>query len=282
MNNILVTGAAGFIGGHLLNTLNKRNDKFFAATRANGDISSVQTWENFPDCNIVIHLAGKSFVPESWSKVHDFTEANLLSTISALEYCKQRNSRLIYISSYMYGNPSHLPISEKMPVVIKNPYALTKRWAEESCEFYHNNFDIPITILRPFNVYGPGQSSNFLLPHIINQLKYGKEIRVKDLAPKRDYIYIKDLINAIIKAIDTNLGYEIFNIGSGESYSVKEIISIVQEISGLSLPVFSEESERKSEIMNTIADISKANELLKWAPYFDIYKGLQETIECVS
>jgi nucleoside-diphosphate-sugar epimerase len=182
----------------------------------------------------------------------------------------------------MYGNPSHLPISEKMPVVIKNPYALTKRWAEESCEFYHNNFDIPITILRPFNVYGPGQSSNFLLPHIINQLKYGKEIRVKDLAPKRDYIYIKDLINAIIKAIDTNLGYEIFNIGSGESYSVKEIISIVQEISGLSLPVFSEESERKSEIMNTIADISKANELLKWAPYFDIYKGLQETIECVS
>ena len=282
MNNILVTGAAGFIGGHLLNTLNKRNDIFFAATRKNGDISLTQTWKNFPDCNIVVHLAGKSFVPESWSNVHAYTEANLLSTISALEYCKQRNAKLIYLSSYMYGNPSYLPISENMPLIVQNPYALTKRWAEESCEFYSNNFDIPITIIRPFNVYGPGQSSNFLLPHIINQLKYGKEIRVKDLAPKRDYIYIEDLINAIIKAIDTDLGYEIFNIGSGESYSVREIISIVQKIYGSNLPIYSEESTRKAEIMNTIADISKANKILQWSPCCDIYMGLKETIESIN
>jgi GDP-4-dehydro-6-deoxy-D-mannose reductase len=282
MNNILVTGAAGFIGSHLVNTLYKSSDNFFAASRSNGDISLNQTWKNFPDCNIVVHLAGKSFVPESWANFHSYAEANLLSTISALEYCRQRRAKLIYLSSYMYGNPSYLPISENMPVVVQNPYALTKRWAEDSCEFYSNNYDIPITIIRPFNVYGPGQSSNFLVPHLISQLKLGKEIRVKDLAPKRDYVYINDLISAIIKAVKIDLGYEIFNIGSGKSYSVKEIISIVQEIYGSSLPVFSEESERKSEIMDTIADISKANKLLNWSPCCDIYNGLQKTIESIN
>jgi GDP-4-dehydro-6-deoxy-D-mannose reductase len=279
MNNILVTGACGFIGTHLLKALNKRDNFVYAASRNDGDISLNETWNNFPDCDIVIHLAGKSFVPESWTDVYGYSETNLLSTIAALEYCKNKNAKLIFLSSYLYGNPVSLPISENAPLIIQNPYALTKKWAEESCEFYSNNYHIPVTIIRPFNVYGPGQSSSFLLPHIINQIKNNNEIKVKDLTPKRDYIYITDLINAIIKAIDTNFEFEIFNIGSGLSYSVGEIISMIQEIFGLNLPVLSEDTIRKGEIMNTIADISKAKQILNWAPTYDIYNGLKETIE---
>ena len=278
MNSILVTGSTGFIGTHLLKTLNKRNDSVYAASRNDGDISLTQTWNSFPDCNIVIHLAGKSFVPDSWTDVYGYSQTNLLSTIAALEYCKNKNARLIFLSSYLYGNPFSLPISENAPLIIQNPYALTKKWAEESCEFYSNNYNIPVTIIRPFNVYGPGQSSSFLLPQIINQIKSKNEIKLKDLTPKRDYIYITDLINAIIKAIDTNLGFEIFNIGSGVSYSVEEIVSIIQKIFGLNLPVLSEDTIRKGEIMNTIAEISKANQILNWAPIYSIYDGLKETI----
>lgn len=278
MNSILVTGSTGFIGTHLLKTLNKRNDFVYSASRNDGDISLTQTWNSFPDCDIVIHLAGKSFVPDSWTDVYGYSQTNLLSTIAALEYCKNKNARLIFLSSYLYGNPVSLPISENAPLIIQNPYALTKKWAEESCEFYSNNYNIPVTIIRPFNVYGPGQSSSFLLPQIINQIKSKKEIKLKDLTPKRDYIYITDLINAIIKAIDTNLGFELFNIGSGVSYSVEEIVSIIQKIFGLNLPVLSEDTIRKGEIMNTIADISKANQILNWAPTYSIYDGLKETI----
>ena len=282
MNNILVTGAGGFIGTHLLDALNRRNDNYFATTRKNGNISLTETWKNFPSCSTVIHIAGKSFVPESWSNVHDYIEANLQSTISALEYCKERNARLIFLSSYMYGNPDFLPIPETAQLKVQNPYAITKKWAEEACEFYSNNFNIPITIFRPFNVYGPGQPSNFLLPHIICQLKKGKEIRVKDLSPKRDYIFVKDLIHAIIMSIDKNLGFEVFNIGSGKSYSVEEIISFIQQINNSNLPVFSENTIRKGEILDTIADISKATELLNWSPTWNIYTGLKETIESIN
>jgi GDP-4-dehydro-6-deoxy-D-mannose reductase len=278
MNKILITGATGFIGTHLLKALSNRNDFIYAASRNDGDISLINTWENFPDCNIVVHLAGKSFIPDSWKDVYSYSQNNLLSTISALEYCKNRNARLIFLSSYMYGNPITLPISENDPIIVQNPYALTKKWAEESCEFYSKNNNIPVTIIRPFNVYGPGQSISFLLPHIINQIKNNKEIKVKDLVPKRDYIYIADLINLIIKAIDTKLEFEVFNVGSGISYSVGEIISMIQKIFGSNLPVFTDDTIRKGEIMNTIADITKANKILNWAPNYDIYKGLKETI----
>ena len=282
MINILVTGSTGFIGKHLIKELNKIDVNIFPTTRKDGDICLTETWNNYPDCELVIHLAAKSFIPDSWLDIYDYSKTNLLSTIAALEYCKKRNAKLIFISSYLYGNPLTLPISENTPLKIQNPYALTKKWAEESCEFYSLNYNIPITIIRPFNVYGPGQSSHFLIPHIINQLKYNKEIRVKDLEPMRDYIYITDLVNAIIKSININRKFEIFNIGSGISYSVSELILIIQKIYGSNLPILSDKISRNCEIINTVADISKANQILNWSPSYDIYSGLKETLDSIK
>ena len=126
------------------------------------------------------------------------------------------------------------------------------------------------------------QASNFLLPHIVNQLKTKSEIRVNDLEPKRDYIYVKDLVNAIMAALEVNLKFEVFNIGSGESYSVCEIIGILQKISATNFPVNSNNNIRIGEILDTVADISKAKKHLNWSPSWNIYAGLKEVFESVN
>jgi nucleoside-diphosphate-sugar epimerase len=135
-----------------------------------------------------------------------------------------------------------------------------------------------MVIVRPFNLYGFGQSNNFLIPEIINQVLGSNAVHIKDLEPKRDYIYIDDFIDAIIRCLDLHK-FEIFNIGSGESFSVGELIQMIQTICGTQLPVFSSAEKRPAEIMNTIADISKAKELLHWSPSTSMFNGLAAIIE---
>jgi nucleoside-diphosphate-sugar epimerase len=124
-------------------------------------------------------------------------------------------------------------------------------------------------------VYGTGQSDQFLIPSLISQVSTKKEIYVKDLEPKRDYLYVDDLIKAIVKAVNYQGKFDIFNIGSGISCSVKELIDIIQSCAGTDLPVFSESARRKNEIMDTIADISHAKEVLKWQPERSLEDGIR-------
>ena len=173
----------------------------------------------------------------------------------------------------MYGNHVSLAILECANLKVQNQYALTKNWSEDACELFSNNFKIAITFIRPFNFYGPRQPSIFLLEHIISQLRNNDEIRVKDLEPRRDYVYVKDLINAILKTVETDLDFEFFNVGFGESYSVGDIITFAQKLYNSQLPVSSEDTSRKVEIMNTIVDKSKAKKILNWSPEWDIIKS---------
>jgi GDP-4-dehydro-6-deoxy-D-mannose reductase len=178
----------------------------------------------------------------------------------------------------MYGNPEFLPIPETAKLEASNPYALSKKLAEEACRFYSNSHSLDITVLRPFNVYGTGQPTDFLIPSIISQIKNSDSILVKDLEPKRDYVYIDDLVFAIITAIQSLKGYKAYNIGSGISYSVAELIDILQELAGTSLPVFSAMERRKDEIMDTVADISLAKKELRWYPKTNLKRGLKELL----
>jgi nucleoside-diphosphate-sugar epimerase len=247
-------------------------------TRTFGEITETSTWNSLPKADVVIHLAAKSFVPDSWSNISGFISCNLGGTIEALNYCKLRNSKLVYISSYLYGNPKKLPITESDELSVNNPYALTKKLAEESCKFYAENFGVPVTILRPFNVYGVGQLDHFLIPSLIKQVRNQSEIHVKDLVPKRDYLYIEDLTSAITKAIIYQTNFDVFNIGSGVSFSVKDLIDLIQHSAGTNHPVYSESSRRKNEIMDTIADISHAKELLNWQPLWSLKDGIKQMI----
>jgi GDP-4-dehydro-6-deoxy-D-mannose reductase len=278
MTKVLITGSSGFIGKHLTQIMRSAEFDVVAIDSSWGDVSEQTTWNDLPLVDIVIHLAGKSFVPASWEDPSLFFKSNVLGTIEALNYCKKNKSSLVFLSSYMYGNPEFLPIPETAKLEASNPYALSKKLAEEACRFYSNSHSLDITVLRPFNVYGTGQPTDFLIPSIISQIKNSDSILVKDLEPKRDYVYIDDLVFAIITAIQSLKGYKVYNIGSGISYSVAELIDILQELAGTSLPVFSAMERRKDEIMNTIADISLANQELTWHPKTNLKRGLKELL----
>jgi GDP-4-dehydro-6-deoxy-D-mannose reductase len=279
MTKILVTGSNGFIGSNLIPKLHSAGYQVIPIDIHDGDIAKEETWKNLPGTNVVVHLAAKSFVPESWLNSHEYFRCNLLGTAAALNYCKTHHSRMIFLSSYMYGNAELMPINENAKLNPTNPYALSKKLAEELCAFYARNLGVETTILRPFNIYGPGQSENFMIQSVISQIIKGGAIHVKDLEPKRDYVYIDDVVNAILKAITIKSSWNTVNIGSGISYSVSEVIQILQDILGTNLPVVSGNERRQGEIMNTVADIEKAKEVLGWQPLINFHNGLRKIIE---
>ncbi len=278
MARILVTGASGFIGRHLVPALRDAGHAVFEVDINSGDVADESTWVDFPRSDVVLHLAGKTFVPDSWADPAGFIKCNLLGTVSALNYCRRNNARLVFLSSYLYGNQKVLPIPETAPLVVNNPYGLSKKLAEEACWFFSDSFGIHVTILRLFNVYGPWQPEHFLIPSIIRQVNAGQVIRVKDLEPKRDYVYVKDVAQAILKAVDCQEGFRIFNIGSGASHSVEELIRIIQSIMKTDLPVKVDAERRKDEIMNTVADITASKHHLGWAPRWTLHRGVQHML----
>lgn len=279
MAKVLLTGSTGFIGKNLYLQLQNKGHEIFPVNSLNGDITKQETWNSFPQADIVVHLAARTFVPDSWTQPLSFLSTNLNGTACALEYCKNSKAQLIFISSYLYGNPESLPISEEAKLFANNPYSLSKKMAEELCKFYSDNFGVKVIILRPFNVYGPGQGDNFLIPQIIKQIYSHNKIEVKDLKPKRDYVYVEDFVTAIERCFYLDDYFNIINIGTGISYSVDEVISLTQKIIGSNCVVESLEVRRSGEVMDTIADISKAETILKWKPTWNLKDGISEIVK---
>lgn len=274
MTSLLVTGASGFVGTNLIRHLYRLGHDVHEVSRQTGDIAQRETWSRFPPCEFVIHLAANTFVPASWDQPTEFLSTNLLGTSQALEYCHQHGAKLVLLSSYLYGNPAKLPISEDHPLSPTNPYALSKDFAEQLCAFYKVANEVDSIILRPFNIYGPGQSSNFLIPSILRQITTEDRISVMSLTPRRDYVYVDDVVSAIVAALAYEGKHRCFNIGYGQSYSVNELISIMQTIWGTNLPILSSDIKRPHEILDTVADISLAENELGWSPQFAMSDGL--------
>ena len=230
MKKILITGSEGFVGKNLIRYLKNYSFQIIETKDKSFDLKLNESWKQIEKCDYLIHLAGKSFVPKSWEEPARFIENNILLITNALEYCRVNKTKLIFLSSYLYGNCKKMPIKENAPIEATNPYALSKLLSEKLCYFYKNNFQVNNIILRVFNLYGPGQPKEYLLSKITNQVRYENLIKVDDLSPKRDYVYIDDLCSAIVKAINYKGKEHIFNIGSGKSYSVKEVIYFIQNI----------------------------------------------------
>ena len=278
MASVLVSGADGFIGRHLVPELARHGHSVSEKSHGDGDVAEEATWNAFPEADILVHLAGRSYVPDSWTSPADFMRTNVLGAFRALEYCRAHGARIVLLSSYLYGNPSRLPISEDADVVALNPYALSKKLAEEACQFYWARFGVSATVLRPFNVYGPGQPPEFLVQSVIDQAQSAQPIRVKDLAPRRDYVYVGDLVQAIYQAVALDSVSGTFNVGSGQSHSVAEVVAIVQSACGTALPVLSTNEPRRDEIMDTVADISRAKRHLGWAPAWSLADGIRAMV----
>ena len=282
---ILVTGSSGFVGKNLVEELKREDADVLTLTDHDGrriDIRDQQRVmriiNGIRDIDIVYHLAAITSVPFSFENPRETYDVNVLGTLNILELCRSCNAdKIVFASSYVYGQPQYLPIDEKHPLQPTNPYARSKVLGEELCRAYNTDFGVKCIILRPFNIYGVGQNKNFLIPSIIAQLRYGK-IELKDPEPKRDFIYISDIIDAYIKAGEFNGDFDVFNIGYGKSYSVKEIVDKIIHLYGKDVKVKYSGERRKNEVMDTIANIKKAKEKLGWKPSVDIDNGLSNLL----
>jgi nucleoside-diphosphate-sugar epimerase len=228
--------------------------------------------------DILFHLASRSFVPDSWEDPEQFIEENVALMLNMLNYCRLNSVPLIYISAYIYGHQTALPISEAAIIQPSNPYAQSKYVCEQLCEFYVRVYSLDVTILRPFNVYGPGQDKKFLIPEIIGQVRKGERVLVNSFKPKRDYIYVEDVVEAIVVASGKIGGLQTYNLGTGTSNSVKDIIRNIENILGIKIHCKERGIIRNNEIKNVVADISNGLEALGWRPVFGLREGLSRML----
>jgi nucleoside-diphosphate-sugar epimerase len=179
----------------------------------------------------------------------------------------------------VYGQPQRLPIAEDDPLVAANPYAHTKILAEDTARFYERRFGISLLIVRPFNIYGPGQRGSFLIPSIVRQVldPAVEVVRVQDLRPKRDYLYIGDAMEFLVASLRAD-AQGIFNLGSGHSASVADVVQLVQSAAGVSKPVISASEPRPEEIMDVVADTSHAAAELGWRPRTSLADGIAAVV----
>lgn len=277
---ILITGGSGFIGKVLKTKLETENRKIVEINSEHGGVTNPDLLNALPQSiEYVFHLAGRTYVPESWTSPTGFFEVNTQGTQHVLEFCRRRHIGLTFISSYLYGPPQTLPIAETHPVCPNNPYAQSKYLAEELCAFYAREFEVDVKVIRPFNAYGMDQDERFLIPTIVEQALSPGPIKLKDLSPKRDYIHVADLVEALVCSFQAKTDrFSVYNVGSGESFSVQEVVAMVLDILGSSKDVVSENEVRKNELNNVVADISKARKELNWQPSYSLRSGLEQII----
>lgn len=280
--SILVTGSSGFIGRHLVEALKNNNFPVYTFDKTEGyDVCRKKSFSNFLNkgIKVVFHLAGQTYVPDSWTKTDIFYKNNILGTQNVLEFCRHTGAKLIYSSAYVYGLPKYLPIDEKHPVLPNNPYAHSKWLGEELCRFCAREYQNRILIIRPFNIYGPGQKERFLIPFLFKQIREKSSIKVKDDAPKRDYLYISDLIEAYLGFIDYEGKEQVFNVGYGVSFSVREIIEMMIETAGRPIKWSSQGQKRPYEIPDTMADNRLLRTTLGWEPKVTFREGIKRILD---
>lgn len=279
-NRVLVTGSGGFIGGAIARRLQAAGVEVLEAGRPSGiELSDWASVSGLPECDSVIHAAGRTYVPDSLVNPLPFYRDNVTTTLHLLELARRRHAVFVLASSYVYGTPRYLPIDESHPVNASNPYMSSKLLAEQLCEAYHRDFGLPVVILRLFNVYGSGQRKAFLVPAIADGVRRGV-LRLGDRSARRDFVHVDDAADAFIAALGVRgTGFDVFNIGSGASVSVEELVAMMQRLSGRTFEVEYGAQTRTSEITDVVADITSARQVLGWQPRIDLETGLRRVLE---
>jgi UDP-glucose 4-epimerase len=224
----------------------------------------------------VVHLAGLTYVPDSFDRPAEFYRVNVNSALTVAEFCRRRRvATLIYLNTYVYGPPHRLPVDEEHTISLPSPYHRSKKLAEDLLLGYFGREQTRVVALRVFNLYGPYQEGQFLIPKILREAQATSCVTVMDLEPRRDYLYVADLVRLIQAGLErTELPGGVYNVGTGTSYSVAEVIRLVSALLARELAVRNLGQRRENEIMDCYADIRKAKRVFGWQPAFTLEEGL--------
>ncbi len=241
--------------------------------------------EALKDCDAVFHLAALIAIPFSYHSPDTYVDTNIKGTLNVLQAARKKNIRtLVTSTSEVYGTAQYVPIDEKHPYQGQSPYSATKIAADRLAESFYRSFELPVTIVRPFNTYGPRQSARAVIPTIITQLLAGKtEIKLGSLTPTRDFNFVKDTADGFISIYESEktIGQEI-NIATQKEISIGQLAEeLIRQINPNAKIICDEQRLRpeKSEVNRLLGSNKKIKELTSWEPKYTFQEGLAETIE---
>ena len=310
---ILVTGADGFIGSHLTEQLVREG----ARVRALVYYNSFDSWgwleqsepeiknqiEIFPadirdpgrimeaaaSREVVFHLASLIAIPYSYHAPDSYVQTNVGGALNVLNACRRHGiERLVHTStSEVYGTAQYVPIDEKHPLQGQSPYSASKIGADMLAQSFHLSFDLPVTIVRPFNTYGPRQSARAVIPTIISQLLTGnRKIKLGALHPTRDFNFVADTVSGFLSLArsDAAVG-QVVNIGSGREIAIGDLTRLLFEITGIDGEIMCRQERlrpEKSEVDRLLCDASLAGQICDWKPQFSLEEGLKITSQWIG
>lgn len=313
LSGVLVTGADGFIGSHLVESLVRKGHDVRAFTLYN----SFGSWGWLDACapdvsgqfdvhtgdirdphgirtamrgrDVVLHLAALIGIPYSYHSPDMYVDTNIRGTLNVLQAARDLETRqVIHTStSEVYGTAQFVPITEQHPLQGQSPYSASKIAADQMALAFHRSFGTPVTVIRPFNTYGPRQSARAVIPTVITQLaRAGGPVELGSVYPTRDFSFVSDTVSGFAAAIgaERSIGEEI-NLGSGFEVSVEQTVELIADIMGVTAEIHSRDERRRpalSEVERLWADIAKAKDLLDWQPRYSgidgFRRGLVDTV----
>jgi len=317
MKSVLVTGADGFIGSHLVETLVREGygvrafvlynsfnswgwldsldkevlDSVEVVTGDVRDPFGVST--SVKGCDAILHLAALIAIPYSYHSPSTYIETNVQGTLNIMQAAREHGvKKVVHTStSEVYGTARFVPITEDHPYQPQSPYSASKIGADQVAMSYYHAFDLPVSVIRPFNTYGPRQSARAVIPSVIVQIAAGQRLlKLGSLTPTRDFNYVADTVSGFIKVMESEKSVnEIINIGSNFEVSIGELVSLISEVMGEEVRVITDQQRlrpEKNEVNRLWADNTKARELIGWEPLYGgkegLRRGLRETVDWFS
>ena len=310
---VLVTGSEGFIGSHLIEGLFKKGADLRAFVLYNsfnswgwldtfpknklrkirvslGDIRNPQSvYDAMKGTDVVFHLAALVGIPFSYQSQDMYVDTNIKGTLNVLQAARKlKIEKIVHTStSEVYGTAQYIPIDEGHPINPQSPYAATKVSADYLALSFHKSFNLPVTILRPFNAFGPRQSARAVIPTIITQILSGKKtIRLGNLKATRDFNYVTNLVEAFIKVSETQYTEgNIYNAGSNKEISIRDLVALIARTLNKKVKIIQDKSRirpQKSEVMQLRCDFRKINEMCGWKPNISLEKGIGYTCNWIK